>query len=57
MEREEMFNILENFGISEDFISGAICMGGYNKETAERILYYCFGYSSFEQFLEENEEE
>lgn len=56
---QEMFDILRVYEIAnEDFIDGAVCVGGYNEETAERILFYHTGWRTFEGFLEEfNEEE
>lgn len=61
MTAEQMFDTLEELMIaSEDFIKGAICCGGYNEETAERILFYQTGYRTFEQMFEyefEEEEE
>lgn len=58
MTTEQMFDTLEDLMIaSEDFIRGAICCGGYNEETAERILFYQTGYRTFEQLFEEFEEE
>ena len=57
MTTEEMFDTLETYEIAnDDFIEGAICMGGYNKETAERILFYFTGWRTFEGFLEDLEE-
>lgn len=48
---DEMFAMLENHKIAtDDFISGAICMGGYNSETAEQILYYHTGWRTFESW-------
>lgn len=48
-----MYNFLTDvLGISEDYINGAICVGGYNEETFIRVLEYTQGYHSFEQFIE-----
>lgn len=55
---DEMFDLLEEYDIaSDDFIKGAICMGGYNQETAERVLFYWTGWRSFEGFMSEFEDE
>lgn len=50
---EMMYDELVNYGVSKDFIDGAVCMGGWNEETMERVLFYNFGFRSFEQLYEE----
>lgn len=39
---------------SEEFIDGAVCIGGYNKDTMEDILYYHTGYSDFDDWYADN---
>lgn len=54
---EEMFDFLVECGITtEAFVNGAVCVGGWNEETFERVLFYHTGYRSFEQVIEEMEE-
>ena len=49
-----MFDILEEYlCISEEALNLAIAVGGYNEETAQRILCSYTGWSSFEGFLGE----
>lgn len=57
MTEDMMFEELMDMGISEDFIRGAICMGGYNEDTMLRVLFYHTGYRTFEQIFAEEEEE
>lgn len=55
---QDMEDILIEYGIcSEEFAEGAICVGGWNEETMQRILFYKTGYRYFDQLLEELEEE
>lgn len=49
---DEMHDILVEI-VDRSYVQGAIAIGGYNKETLERALEYQTGYSSFEQFIEE----
>lgn len=58
MTTTEKFDYLEEMGIATtEFIDGAICVGGYNDETAERVLFYHTGYRTFEQYEECEEED
>lgn len=55
---KDMEDILIEYGIcSEEFVYGAVCVGGWNVETMKRILFYKTGYRNFDQLLEELEEE
>lgn len=55
---QDMADILIEYGIcSEDFVLGAICVGGRNVETMERVLFYNTGYRHFDRLLEDLEEE
>ena len=55
---QEMEDILIEYGIcSEEFLHGAICVGGWNEETMERVLFYQTGYRHFVQLLEELDED
>ena len=50
---EEMESILLDYSIcTEDFLDGAICVGGLNRETMERVLLYHTGYRDFTMFVE-----
>lgn len=55
----EMYDFLvEQMIATEEFISGAICVNGFNRETMEAVLFYNTGYHNFNQFIEcEMEEE
>jgi hypothetical protein len=53
-----MRQILLDYGIcSEEYINGAICVGGMIPQTFERVLEYHTGYNSFELYLEDMEDE
>lgn len=58
---DEMMDILVEVGVDVNFINGAVCVGGHNEQTFERILFYHFGYQNFEGFmadvLDEDDEE
>lgn len=55
---EDMYDILRyEVGVSEEALELAFGVGGCNEETAERILFYKTGWSTFEGFLGMNEEE
>lgn len=49
----EMYDILVNrCGVSEEFISGAIAIGGFTKETMNSVAYYQSGYQTVEDLLD-----
>ena len=49
---DEMYDILTNCcGVSEEFISGAIAIGGFTKETMDKVAYYKSGYQTVEDWL------
>ena len=49
----EMYDILVNrCGVYEEFISGAIAVGGVTKETMSSGAYYKSGYQTVEDWLE-----
>lgn len=55
---DEMRQILLDYGIcTEEYLHGAICVGGMIPQTFERVLEYHTGYNSFELYLEDMEEE
>jgi hypothetical protein len=63
---EDLYNALvEVCGVSEEFISGAVAVGGFTKETMHDVAYYKSGYQTVEdwvdaitdEFLEELEKE
>lgn len=59
MTTEQKFEILEEIACGnlelESFIDGAVCVGGYSDEVAERILFYWTGWRTFEGYLESEE--
>ena len=55
---EEMYDILRNrCGVSEEFISGAIAVGGFTRKTMHDIAYYKSGYQTVEDWVDAIEEE
>lgn len=55
---EEMYDILVNrCGVSEEFISGAVAVGGLTKETMDSVAYYKSGYQTVEDWVNDIEEE
>ena len=55
---DEMRGILLEYGIcTQEYLNGAICVGGMIPQTFERVLEYHTGYNSFELYLEDMEEE
>ena len=45
----EMYDILRDYcGVSEEFISGAVAVGGFTKETMDNVAYYKSGYKGVE---------
>ena len=63
---EDLYNALvEICGVSEEFISGAVAVGGFTKETMNSVAYYKSGYQTVEdwvnditdEYLKEIEEE
>ena len=54
----EMYDILINYcGVSEEFISGAVAVGGFTRETMHDIAYYKSGYQTIEDWVDAIEEE
>ena len=63
---EDLYNALvEICGVSEEFISGAVAIGGFTKETMDSVAYHKSGYQTVEdwvnditdEYLKEIEEE
>lgn len=55
---DEMYDILRNScGVSEEFLSGAIAIGGFTKETMNSVAYYKSGYQTVEDWVNEILEE
>ena len=55
---EDLYNALvEICGVSEEFISGAIAVGGFTKETMDNVAYYKSGYQTVEDWIDAIEEE
>ena len=51
---EDLYNALvEICGVSEEFISGAIAVGGFTKETMNDVAYYKSGYQTVECWVDE----
>ena len=58
MEWEEMYDYLADaLCIDTEALDLAFAIGGCNKETAERILFYYTGWRTFEGWLGQLEEE
>ena len=56
---DEMYDILKDHcGVSEEFLSGAIAVGGFTMEVMNDVAYYKSGYQTVEDWLDAiNEEE
>ena len=56
---DEMYDILKDrCGVSEEFLSGAIAVGGFTMEVMNDVAYYKSGYQTVEDWLDAiNEEE
>ena len=54
---EEMTFLTEYTGVTEDFLQGAIAIGGYNEETMNGACYYLTGYTTIDNYCEEIIEE
>lgn len=54
---EEMTFLMEYTGATEDFLSGAIAIGGYNEETMNGACYYLTGYQTIDEYCTEIIEE
>lgn len=55
---EEMYDFLKEYcGASEEFLSGAIAIGGFTKETMNNVAYYKGGYQTVEDWLDAITEE
>ena len=51
---EDLYNALvEICGVSEEFISGAIAIGGFTKKTMNDVAYYKSGYQTVEGWVDE----
>lgn len=49
MDTNQMWDILESFGVSEQTLQIVTSINGYSRDTMEDILYAHMGYHSFEQ--------
>ena len=55
---EACYDVLADvLGINEDALDLAFAVGGCNIETAKRILFYYTGFTSFEGYLGELDED
>ena len=49
---DEMYDFLKDCcGASEEFLSGAIAIGGFTKETMNSVAYYKGGYQTVEDWF------
>ena len=54
----EMYDILRNYcEVYEEFISGAVAVGGFTKETMDNVAYYKSGYQTVEDWVDDIIEE
>lgn len=49
MDKAEMWNTLEEMGVSEETLQIVTCINGYNEDTMRDILYAKFGLRDFDQ--------
>lgn len=50
---EDLCNALtEVCGVSEEFISGAVAVGGFTKKTMDAVAYYKSGYQTVEDWVD-----
>lgn len=55
---DEMYDILKDCcGVSEEFLSGAIAVGGFTSETMNDVAYYKSGYKTVEDWFDAINEE
>ena len=54
---EETIFLMEYVGTTEDFLQGAIAIGGYNEETMNGACHYITGYTTIDNYCEEIIEE
>ena len=51
---EDLYNALvEICEVSEEFISGAIAVGGFTKETMNSVAYYKSGYQTVDDWVDD----
>lgn len=53
MNKEQMWEKLEELGVSEETLQIVTDINGYSEDTLEDILYVVSGYRSFDQLEEE----
>ena len=53
MDKEEMWETLENLGVSEQTLQIVTSINGYSEETLRDVLYATTGYHYFNQLEEE----
>lgn len=50
---EDLYDTLKEVcGVSEEFLSGAIAVGGFTKETMHDVAYYKSGYQTVEDWVD-----
>ena len=55
MNKEQMWEVLSAYGVSEQTLQVVTDINGYSEETMLDILYAVTGYRNFEQLQEEDE--
>lgn len=55
MNKEQMWEVLSAYGVSEQTLQVVTDINGYSEETMLDILYSVTGYRNFEQLQEEDE--
>lgn len=51
---EDLYNaLIEICGVSEEFISGAVAVGGFTKKTMNSVAYYKSGYQTVEDWVDD----
>ena len=55
MNKEQMWEVLSAYGVSEQTLQVVTDINGYSEETMLDILYAVTGYRDFEQLQEEDE--
>ena len=56
MNKEQMWEKLEELGVSYETLNIVTDINGFTEETMEDILYAVTGYRTFEQYMEEEKE-
>ena len=54
MRKDQMWNALMDYGVSEQTLQIVTAINGYNTETMEDVLYAATGYRTFDQIPEDD---